>query len=1018
MSGMPLRRALSIGLLASVVLGYQNCTPMRTIDDATGSASSSSASPVDESGTIPLAMLQSTCQAALGQPSLQSVSLPEFKISSALGFQNSGDVGTGNLYLVDNGNARLRKLSVAGNVVSTYAGTGVPGGGSSGPATSVRLAYQYKMVNTTATQNWDPTWTGSADWGTVGAIFDVFPSTDDPTVAGNPSFPCIAGFEGLPVGQALVPVDTGTQYLFEHETYPNANNSGDYSCGVEFETPETNSQHSLIFELYSGTADQMYVENEVTVVKCQVDGGSTTGTVSGGFTFVDALSAPGGGQVVMDDGEEASILFNVPAADVNGRRIVRVGLRYIAWKDDSSPSTPSEGVEVQWCDSQYTPFGSATCVDMGAWLTLEYEYNSRYVTRWLGEVNYIPINGYDPLDDDRPSLPFTAYDLVTRMGVSNLAYIKFIARRGDDVDAPATDTIRLDYVELIIETAVEKRLGYAVRQVSTYNFGNSNINSFGREDGIILKDPNSTANDSAIIPSGEPLVLGIRESIPATPSDYFRNLTSSIQVAEAEAIGPSPLIKGVLVPRDTLEPRPDVYRASISGGILNGNPTELDQYILSVCGFPQSTYMLYGPFWTGYSRFEEKRFNADSGADRQDIKVDNVTEFDRIKLVVKPEPGLIQNLDISVRDLVLSPLATASVTPAQARAGLPLGNGYFEVSVPLSTPITSPVFDQMTVLLDSTAPYPTSWWVARAWPYGDAPAMGYHVLDVARAYDFAVVLQCSEDGPTVTIVDRSVTLERPSCGNSAGLEYPQIRITPVGQFDRYVIYRSINITHLDATPVAVLDDTNFVIDIPSSSYAWNDYGVPWDISGVYYRVLGYRDADREVFASSWVLWSGGPAVSPGPAFGLSDQSTGTIAAFDPIDPSDMNIVWSSLNPIEQVMLHGLDYSIALRAPEERGLSTTVPVLIDNMFTCDSTPITAYDEDIVPGAKAMTPSPFDTLRLLENSNRLVLQLPGGHTRWVSLDLGGMTIRTAGAVYMAEITLTDVIRPPSDPYLGRH
>lgn len=943
---------------------------------------------------------------------------------------SSTSAGPGTITPVASGQLVIGLAGVETN--STMTGDGDSTGGSwstivqdisdsGSPASSVSLAYQYKIVSSTATQDWDVTWSSSADWCAIAVVMDVFSPASDPTVNGNPDYPCISGFEGLSIGSALVPVDTGTQYLFEHQVFPNADDIGDYSCGVEFEVPFEESLHHVIFELYSGTADKMFMDSEITTYRSTVLSGSTDGTITGGATFVDALSSPGGNQIVLDEGQQASITFNGPVALI-GKRIVRVGVRYIAWKDDSSPSTPSEGVNVFWCDNLYTPFGVPSCANMGAWLTLDYQSNAVPVTRWLGEVNYLPVGGYDPLDNNPPAMPFKAVD-ITRMASSGITFIKFVAMRGDDPDAPATDTIWLDYAELVVETVVERRLGASVRTVGTFinasvvNTAGVNVGSFGREDGVILKDALSTSGAPAIVPASTPLILGIREALPATGSDYYRNLTSDHRMSDAEAIGPSLLTKGIVVPRDTLNPRPDVFRGSISGGVLTGPPTDLDQYILSVSGFPQSSYMLYGSFWPGYSDFEERLLSG-SSTTSQYVLVNGSTQFDRIKVVVKPDPGLTHSLSISVEKPVSTVLATATITLANALAGLSLGNGYYEVSVPLSGAIT-PSAGQVFIKFSTTSPYPISWWLSRAVPYGIDPSFGYNLSNPdVSIRDYSVVLQCALSNPSVAVVDKTIVVARPSCGNSSSITHPQIQISPVNVFDRYVIYRSITAGHTDAVSIAVIDSSNIQIDPTNTFYMWDDYGVPWDVSTVYYRVYGYRDADRRVFLSSWTSWSGAPATSPGPAFGLSDQQSGTVVAFDPIDPSDVSIVWKSLNPIEQIQLHGLDYSIALRSPEERGLSITVPILIDNMYTCNSTPITQYAEPIVPGAKSMTPSPYDVLRSLEGFNRLALQLPGGHTRWVSLDLGDMTIRVAGAVYVAEITLTDVVHPPSDPYSGRY
>ncbi len=48
----------------------------------------------------------------------------------------------GNAYICDNGNNRIRKVSISTGIITTYAGTGsTTFGGDNGPATSANLYY-------------------------------------------------------------------------------------------------------------------------------------------------------------------------------------------------------------------------------------------------------------------------------------------------------------------------------------------------------------------------------------------------------------------------------------------------------------------------------------------------------------------------------------------------------------------------------------------------------------------------------------------------------------------------------------------------------------------------------------------------------------------------------------------------------------------------------------------------------------------------------------------------------------
>jgi hypothetical protein len=131
-----------------------------------------------------------------------------------------------------------------------------------------------------------------------------------------------------------------------------------------------------------------------------------------------------------------------------------------------------------------------------------------------------------------------------------------------------------------------------------------------------------------------------------------------------------------------------------------------------------------------------------------------------------------------------------------------------------------------------------------------------------------------------------------------------------------------------------------ILTSPGDGYLFVDEECPWDVGGVIgaqYRVTGYRDADRvsatTSITSSIGLWAGGPNTSPGAAFGLSSNQAGFSVAYVPVDSNELQVTWSPLNPVQTVPLHGQDYQYALRTPENRGLSVTVTVLVDQIVYC-------------------------------------------------------------------------------------
>lgn len=231
------------------------------------------------------------------------------------------------------------------------------------------------------------------------------------------------------------------------------------------------------------------------------------------------------------------------------------------------------------------------------------------------------------------------------------------------------------------------------------------------------------------------------------------------------------------------------------------------------------------------------------------------------------------------------------------------------------------------------------------------------------------------------------------------------------------------------------DDSLYVYEYSQYSYAdqaitFCDYGVPWDIPAgqIVYSVVGYRDVDRRVTAAEELIWTG-VSTAPGAAFGIATDDA--LYAYVPgSDSGPLQVTWSPLTPQDSLPLAGKDYQIALRPVENRGLATTVNVIVNKFGKCvaDAGDAGIYDEDlpydsdgaydypggtyetISPGAKSMTPKPYEDVLNLERIQRVRLKLPGGHTRSVFVDTGALVITPVVGLYMAELTFVDT--PPLD------
>lgn len=1096
---------------------------------------------------------------------------------------------------------------VTGGAWVTLVNTTVGAGGA-----GQTLFSQYKIVTTTAAQDWDATKVGTDDWAALALVLDDYVPANPEFPAGNPNSPCLLGFEGLPTETTSVGLDTGTGYLFEHTVLPDSIGTQDYTMGSEFRSARAISQHAVAYDLYKPGAE--LIQDEITTVVLPLRTASLSGgaVVSGGGTALAALSTVGGAFVVVPVGGVINLNFQPAELQANflNSRILRWGIRYVAWKDDGASATPSEGFDLTWRDAgSNNGFGSDTL--LSAWLVPNYRRDSRYETRWIGEINPSPRGkGLITATNLKDAAPFSVFDLTEMDGspVAGATTLVFTGR---------TAQINFDYFEAVIELAPERREASGIRLLSNApGAGAPFAFSFG---GSPLFAALNSSNRYRTTQSD--YVMVVREAEPASPADYYRAQGSGQALfGTTEAAGPSLQLLGYTTPRATLEPQPTLTRAAISNGTFVGMNTEFDQYTLSAVAYDAGNVGLDGPFWPGYRGLGPNgAIQIYTGmAKRMDLQTSGGALYDRIKVLAKPDSLTTGVLTITLEQPLATVLNTVVLTPDQVRAGIPAGSGWFEISVPLSAPgalATGQAYLIFTAA--STVTNAAPWYVAAAEPDGGLNRFGYNpdaVNGLTSPWDYAAVLQCTLALPSLALSSASALLLRAAdrCVSST-LEIPQLLVSNAALYDRLVAERSIDggrtwtairsglrsdagpwlrdtfsrtsvsgwgtadlssgawtnasgtatdftvsaglgrvaspTTNINrrtylASPSADVEIygeisvpevssgasvfgylmTRATADIDNAylgrldfattgllnvsirsrvasvetslstldglfSYApgdafsvrfrtvgellqlrvwrkgseeptaWTreitnvaltsannigtrslrntgntnvltsvfydnievssqdvilDYGVPWDVSPVLYRVTGYRDFDRRAAVSAQVSWAGAPASAPGLAFGLADPEGSLILAYTPAEESSPSTVWNALDPIEIVPLHGVDLQVALRSPERRGLSVSAAVVVDHLTACTTGVADAYGEFVGRGGFALTPVPYDLLRAAERLSRLALQLPGGHTRYVSLDLGPMTIRTQNGVYLAEILLTDVVPPEADPY----
>lgn len=889
-------------------------------------------------------------------------------------------------------------------------------------ATSMRLFVETKIVTTTAAQDWDVTKTGAADWAALAVVFEAFTTVANGFVPGNPNYPCIAGAEVLPLDYDRLPVDTGTEYLQTHQVFPNSYGTERYAAShfVQFDplgSGASYAHHAVMHEVYLSGAENVVEEVIPQTLLVGAAGVGAGASVSSG-TAADAIASIGGAYVTLPNAGYVDVLFSpaILTSVYPNYRVVRWGVRYLAWKDDSAAPGPGEGILPEWRDSAANN-GAGSAAIVSGWLVPNYKRDAQFETRWVGEVNPIIRGKGEILAQNSPfNAAFTVNDLSHMDFADQTTRLRLYGAQGND---PSQATVYLDYIEAIVELVPERRLAQGSRLISnapTFASSSFYTDHFGS---VQLYSPLNTNFYWRVPAAANTYVLATREAQPASPGDYYANLYSTSggtvgrTVGFNESIGPSWLLRAVAEPRATLENpamtgQPVLRRGIINGGVLAATPEEFDNFIISVAGDDRIRIALDGSFYPAYdfggsAGDLSEIYTAPTGTRTWNVLVDGATQFDRIKVLVQPDELTTATLTITVEKPALTVLATATLTPAQALAEPDIGNGWREVSLPLNVAVT-PTAGQVVIRFVSTTTATAPWRVALANPIGSADQFSYNYGQGQT--DVAAVLQCTLAVPSVTLGNSTQNMYRPDgrCISDT-ITLPTITLTNGALYDWVSIERSTD-AGVTYTPVVLLADT-------TNGQVYTDSAVPWDQTAlsITYQVIGYRNADRLSVTTITTGWNA-VATAPGIAFGLAAPN-GALYAYLPTSEGAMDVTWNPLNPVSIVPLLGVDYQIPLRAPEERGLSVSFLVIVDQMLACSGNDAIPWDENI-PTEGALSPAPFDQIRLLAKTERFQLLLPGGHNRFVTLTLSGLNIKTEKSIFLAEVTLTDVTTPAVSPY----
>lgn len=919
---------------------------------------------------------------------------------------------------------------------------------------------------------------------------------------GNPNYPCVAGPEIQPLASATVPVDLGTEYLFDFKLPNTALGTYPQTAVAEFAAGAARQQHWVAFDLYSrGNAEPVDTPTTLHLPPDDVTTGPDT-VVSNGGLGVTALYNPGGDHLVMDGTlPDATVgVFFDPEELVDNfgaSRIVRIGLRYLAWRSDDAPPGIGEGLNVSYVDLSGSNGGT---VLYGSWAVTATRNSAQVETRWLGEVN-AAARGKNTKRDKHP---FTVLDLQHMESTDQTVGIVLQAVPSWD---GSSGLVYLDFLEMVVEVIPERRLAAAIRGVSSLDPFYFNESADSRVD--LMYALNSLAFAFPTTAGGE-YTFTVREAIPADPSDRYRAIplgaivnevqiltvggvglvtfiiqfegqataaiaaaasAATVQAAlialsnivtgdvtvtgpnggpwsitfmgqyegvdldpvttfptggtgtvdvtiaqeggdtflytEQEAFGPSLQLKAVTQARASLEAEVALRTGTYSNGVMVGTPEAFDSYSLGAF-LMDPGYKTVGAWWAGYIALAPQgQMVADGTEDvRIRVFVDGTTTYDRFKLLAKPDAVTVANLQLTVQSPLGVDITTPIlVTPASVRALDPVGEGWREFSVSLAAPITPPSGPVFLVASSPGGAPVAPWYIAGAQTLGgpnpqsnsnSGPWGGYDPTFPGGLYpsDFAFALLCAPPAiaaPTQTAEFLGIpVLANATCGQE-NISYASLSWPSDPAFSEYAVERDVN--GGGYTRIAIVENTG-------GTLVYNDWAAPWDVA-LKYRLVGFRPSDRRTVTSAHPVVAIGPLSSDGAVLGISDATD--MAVYLPGGEGALELAWTDLTTGDVIQQSGENFNRILHAPEDRGLALSATFKIWQWRSCQ-----LGIEDGVPysrGALSLDPTPFDLIRGFSREEFVHVRFPGGMTRTMLLQLGGLSVRTQFGLYRAEIILTD-------------
>lgn len=849
--------------------------------------------------------------------------------------------------------------------------------------------------------------------GLAGSNADGVVTTGSGTPLGNPNFPCAAGPEILPSETAFVPLDTGTAYIFQHRL--NASGAGNSFCRATAEfAPFTDmQQHFVAFDLYTNQQSIQFIDAPTTVVlplRTATGTNPGTGTIlTGAATVLEALQTPGDNKFVSLDptvvGTYLQLAFDPTELATNWQygRIVSIGLRYVAWKDDDSAPTPSE------CFNVYAK-NTALINEkgIGTYLIQDYRHDSTFATKYMGETNPIPPSKVAWPSHDLH--PFTVEDMLD-MGSGINEFFWKIEPAYIDL---AQTTTNFDYFELVVEVIPEYRRSCAIRYVSNI-WGDANNNGSYQND-VVWRYPFSSSFTTPL-PTNltNDLFLVVREAVPASESDAYRaRTTGQLAVAGMEAYGPSLQIKSVLQTRsadeiyELLQQNPNdvgqimTYKSAVTDQQVVPTTLELfNEYRLSVAHYSPSVTTA-GSFWASYRGMSGLEFQrvSDVSPRFQRVWLEAGVTYGWVRALTQPTGqafGSIQWTVYNSAAVLVASTPTYSVATVRARPDE--GNGWRELLVQLDTPVIPLVSDWYYIQVSSDTSDTQPWLIAAAEPTGLQPYFSYDVVPTglgsgtARIIDYAMILTCTPPAiPAPTVGLEVAQLTNSSCGITQ-LTYPSVTWTPDGSYDQYVVVAR---TAAISTDYKVKSQAIFSgpAGVPMVFY---DAAPAWD-TVTEYAVIGHRGFDQYEAISAYA--AGIVIPSQGAVLGIATitQIPNLIGVYAPVsDSGAVEISWENLSPTEIVPLHNRDFQRSIHSIEDRGMSFSVNVLVDHFALCtDGEP-----SDLTVGQRSLDREVWDSLLFFANSGRVWVQFPGGRVESYIMTIGSMRTITENGIFSAEL-----------------